>query len=217
MNDERIYQAMTAEDKRDVIETFSKELASGMLQPKFAPHFLNLRQSQFSTRKFRDSPTKLINPPEFFFCAMPVLDAYATAFLSTDVDHNQFGGLRFACALKVLDGDTLKLLVSVNAEQGQIRATQWLDLQMLQRFPAALSAKAIDAGCIFLLEGEGYPMQIDYFGRMKVALSPFLRNREPDMWPEAYLNVSCTAETIVRARTVMKFIKGEKLPAGVPV
>jgi|HubBroStandDraft_5_1064220.scaffolds.fasta_scaffold55008_3 hypothetical protein len=214
MDDERRYPRLTPEQKKETLESLAEYIAGGYLQRRFAPHFLNLEQEQFSLREIEYK--NLISPPEFFFCAMPVLDAYATAFLSAHLDPKAFAALRFTCALKLQAG-ALKLLIFVTPEQGEILSGQRLGIHMLQCFPKALAAKEINSGTVFLLEGAGVPMQIDYPGQMKVGAVPILKARSQEMWPEAYLHVPCTGETITRARSAMDFIRDESVADLPPV
>ena len=50
-------------------------------------------------------------------------------------------------------------------------------LEMLNSFPRLLQSKAIEAGAVFFLEGEGCAMQFPYPGRMVAEESPFLRDQ----------------------------------------
>jgi hypothetical protein len=178
---------------------------------------LGLDRSLFVTRKFPEhtQDTSFQSPPEFVSYALSTLDAYSTAILAAHVERTP-GVLHFSCSLKQRDADSqLQLEFVTTPERGKIMPGTAM-LELLNAFPDLLRAKGIQEDAIFYLQGEGCPMLLPYPGRMLVKVSPFLRDRPLDLWPQATLSIVPTDELIIRAKAIVEFVRDTEPMVGNP-
>ena len=89
-------------------------------------------------------------------------------------------------------------------------------LELLNAFPDLLRAKGIQEDAVYYLQGEGCPMLLAYPGRMLVEVSPFLRDRPLDLWPQATLSFAPTDELVTRAKAVVEFVQNTAPMTGNP-
>jgi hypothetical protein len=59
-------------------------------------------------------------------------------------------------------------------------------------------------------------MRVAYPGQMVVNLSPFLRNRPLNLWPQAMLSIAPTDALVIRAQTVVEFSRNSDSTDGEP-
>jgi hypothetical protein len=76
--------------------------------------------------------------------------------------------------------------------------------ELLTTFPGLLRTKNLKRNASYAL-GSGCPMVIPYPGKMIAGLTPCLRDRPPDLWPEVFLRIVPTGQLVSRARTAVKF------------
>jgi hypothetical protein len=109
----------------------------------------------------------------------------------------------------------LQLEFLTTPERGKIMPGTAM-LELLNAFPDLLRAKGIQEDAIFYLQGEGCPMLLPYPGRMLVKVSPFLRDRPLDLWPQATLSIVPTNELVIRAKAIVEFVRDTEPVAGYP-
>jgi hypothetical protein len=192
-------------------------MEEGFFAPKIEDSMLGLDRSLFVTRKFPEytEDTRFQGPPEFVSYALSTLDAYSTAILAAHVERTP-GVLHFTCSLKQRDADSqLQLEFVTTPERGKIMPGTAM-LELLHAFPDLLRAKGIQEDAIYYLQGEGCPMLLPYPGRMLVKVSPFLRDRPLDLWPQATLSIDPTDELVIRAKAVVEFVRDTEPIAGNP-
>jgi hypothetical protein len=192
-------------------------MEEGFCAPKIEDSMLGLERSLFVTRKFPEHTQDTIyqSPPEFVSYALSTLDAYSTAILAAHVERTP-GVLHFSCSLKQRDPDSqLQLEFLTTPERGKIMPGTAM-LELLNAFPDLLRAKGIQEDAIFYLQGEGCPMLLPYPGRMLVKVSPFLRDRPLDLWPQATLSIVPTNELVIRAKAIVEFVRDTEPVAGYP-
>jgi hypothetical protein len=198
---ERIYPVLSQKEKDHIIGGMKTWFEEGCCQPKMEPSLLGLDWSSFETRKFpeHDRQISFLNPPE--------LDAYATALLAANFSSESHGLLTFTCKLRQFDSECeMSLDFTTTAEQGRIDSGRIL-LELLSSFPVLLRAKNIEGGAVLFLEGDGCPMKCNYPGRMIASVSPFLRDRPVDLWPQAILVLMPTVELRKRALDILSFLR----------
>jgi hypothetical protein len=192
-------------------------MEEGFCAPKIEDSMLGLDWSLFGTRSFPDhlEDTSFQSPPEFVSYALSTLDAYSTAILAAHVERTP-GVLHFSCSLKQKDADSqMQLEFVTTPERGKIMPGTAM-LELLNAFPDLLRAKGIQEDAVYYLQGEGCPMLLPYPGRMLVKVSPFLRDRPLDLWPQATLSIVPTDELVIRARAVVEFVRDTEPMAGNP-
>jgi hypothetical protein len=192
-------------------------MEEGFCAPKIEDSMLGLDRHLFVTRKFPEhtEDTRFQSPPEFVSYALSTLDAYSTAILAAHVERTP-GVLHFSCSLKQRDADSqLQLEFVTTPERGKIMPGVAM-LELLNAFPDLLRAKGIQEDAVYYLQGEGCPMLLPYPGRMLVKVSPFLRDRPLDLWPQATLSIVPTDELVIRARAVVEFVRDTEPMAGNP-
>jgi hypothetical protein len=197
------------EEKDHMNEEIKTWFEDGCCQPKMEPSLLGMDWSSFETRKFpgHDRQTSFLNPPEFVSCGFSALDAYATAILAANFSSESLGLLTFTCKLKQFDSECgMSLDFTTTTEQGRIDSGRIM-IELLSSFPLLLRAKNIEGGAVLLLEGEGCPMKCNYPGRMIASVSPFLRDRPVDLWPQAILVLMPTVELRRRALEILSFLR----------
>lgn len=205
---ERIYPVLSQEEKDHMNGEMKTWFEEGCCQPKMEPSLLGLDWSSFETRKFpeHDRQMSFMNPPEFVSYGFSALDAYATAMLAANFSSEGLGWLTFTCKLNQFDSDCgMYFGFTTTTEEGRIDSGRIM-LQLLSSFPVLLRAKNIEGGAVLLLEGEGCPMKCNYPGRMVASVSPFLRDRPVDLWPQAKLVLIPTAELRRRALDILTFL-----------
>ncbi|MGA3133776.1 MAG: hypothetical protein ABSD59_23675 [Terracidiphilus sp.] len=206
---ERIYPVFSQEEKDHISGEMKTWFEEGCCQPKMEPSLLGLDWSSFVTRKFpeHDRQISFLNPPEFVSYGFSALDAYATAMLAANFSSESHGLLTFTCKLKQFDSECkLSLDFMTTSEQGRIDSGRIM-LELLSSFPVLLHAKNIEGGAVLFLEGDGCPMKCNYPGRMISSVSPFLRNRPVDLWPQAILVLMPTVELRKRALDILSFLR----------
>jgi hypothetical protein len=109
----------------------------------------------------------------------------------------------------------LQLEFVTTPERGEILPGAAM-LELLNAFPDLLRAKGIREDAVYYLQGEGCPMLLAYPGRMLVKVSPFLRDRPLDLWPQATLSIAPTDELVVRAKAVVEFVQNTAPMTGNP-
>ena len=166
-------------------------------------------QSTLTTQKFSI-------PPEFLSLSFSTLDAYATAMLAAPFRRAPLGDLTFTCRLKQGQLDSrLQLQFVTIPERGKILPGTAM-IELLRSFPDLLRIKDAEASAVYYLEGEGCPMQFAYPGQMVVEVCPFLRDRPLDLWPEVTLTIPPTEELVVRAKTLVEFVRNSASIDGDP-
>ncbi len=192
-------------------------IEEGLCAPKIEDSMLGLDRSLFVTRKFPEhtQDTNFQSPPEFVSYALSTLDAYTTAILAAHVERPP-GVLHFSCSLKQRDADSqLQLEFLATPARGKILPGTAM-VELLSAFPDLLRAKGIQEDAIFYLQGEGCPMLLPYPGRMLVKVSPFLRDRPLDLWPQATLSIVPTDELVLRAKAIVEFVRDTEPMDGLP-
>jgi hypothetical protein len=193
-------------------------MEEGFCAPKIEDSMLGLDWSLFATRSFPEhsEDTSLRNPPEFVSYALSTLDAYGTAMLAAHIERTPLGVLHFSCRLKQREVDSqLQLEFVTTPERGKILPGTAM-LELLNAFPDLLRAKGIQEDAVYYLQGEGCPMLLAYPGRMLVKVSPFLRDRPLELWPQATLSIAPTDELVIRAKAVVEFVQNTAPMAGNP-
>jgi hypothetical protein len=193
-------------------------MEEGFCAPKIEDSMLGLDWSLFAARGFPEhcEDTSFRNPPEFVSYALSMLDAYSTAVLAAHIERTSLGILHFSCRLKQRDADSqLQLEFVTTSERGKILPGAAM-LELLNAFPDLLRAKGIQEDAVYYLQGEGCPMLLAYPGRMLVKVSPFLRDRPLDLWPQATLSIAPTDELVVRAKAVVEFVQNTAPMTGTP-
>ena len=193
-------------------------MEEGFCAPKIENSMLGLDWSLFVTRSFPDhlEDTSFLPPPEFVSYAVSTLDAYTTAMLAAHIVRAPLGVLHFSCRLKQREVDSqLQLEFVTTTERGKIVPGTAM-LELLNAFPDLLRAKGIQEDAVYYLQGEGCPMLFAYPGRMLVKVSPFLRDRPLDLWPQATLSIAPTDELVIRAKAVVEFVQNTAPMAGNP-
>jgi hypothetical protein len=193
-------------------------MEQGFCAPKIEDSMLGLDWSLFAARGFPEhsEDTSFRNPPEFVSYALSTLDAYSTAVLASHIERTSLGVLHFSCRLKQRDADSqLQLEFVTTSERGKILPGAAM-LELLNAFPDLLRAKGIQEDAVYYLQGEGCPMLLAYPGRMLVKVSPFLRGRPLDLWPQATLSIAPTDQLVVRAKAVVEFVQNTAPMTGTP-
>jgi predicted RNA-binding Zn-ribbon protein involved in translation (DUF1610 family) len=193
-------------------------MEEGFCAPKIEDSMLGLDWSLFATRGFPEhsEDTSFRNPPEFVSYALSTLDAYSTAVLASHIERASLGFLHFSCRLKQREVDSqLQLEFVTTPERGKILPGTAM-LELLSAFPDLLRAKGIQEDAVYYLQGEGCPMLLAYPGRMLVKVSPFLRDRPLDLWPQATVSITPTDELVIRAKAVVEFVQNIAPMTGAP-
>jgi hypothetical protein len=212
------YKKLTPEEKDRVLGAVKQWLDGGFSSPKIEDSMIGLDWSLFVWRAFpkHAEDTSFRNPPEFISFAFSTLDAYATAMLAAHFPPIPLGTLAFTCRLKQNKLDSrLRLEFVTVPERGNIRPGTAM-LELLNSFPEILRAKGLKAESVSYLEGEGCPMQLAYPGQMVVEVSPYLRDRPLDLWPEVTLSITPTQELVLRAQTLLEFLRDSASLEGDP-
>jgi len=184
-------------------------MEEGFCAPKIEDSMLGLDWSLFATRSFPEhsEDSSFQDPPELVSYALSTLDAYSTAVLAAHIEPTSLGVLHFHCRLKQREVDSqLQLEFVTTPERGQILPGTAM-LELLNAFPDLLRAKGIQEDAVYYLQGEGCPMVLAYPGRMRVKVSPFLRDRPLDLWPQTTLSIAPTDELVMRATAVVEFLQ----------
>ena len=203
----RKYSVLSPEEKSSIFKDFRLWLQQGCCDRKIDDSLLGLDWSLFDIRELPDSYDQVNRwtPPEFKSFAYSTLDAYVAAVLASHASPGTMGVLCFTCSLKPGDVDMGMLLEFVTkAEKGGLDSES-LTIRMLESFPEFLEARGLKPGTVLFLEGEGCPMSLKYPGQMLAHVSPFLRDRPADLWPQITLRLVPTVELVERARTVLAF------------
>jgi hypothetical protein len=193
-------------------------MEEGFCSRKLEDSMLGLHWSLFRPRRFPEhaDDTRFSNPPEFLSLSFSTLDAYATAILAAPFRRAPLGDLTFTCRLKQGQLDSrLQLQFVTIPERGRILPGTAM-IELLRSFPDLLRIKDAEASAVYYLEGEGCPMQFAYPGQMIVEVCPFLRDRPLDLWPEVTLTVLPTEELVVRAKTLVEFVRNSASIDGDP-
>lgn len=205
---ERRWPALSEEQREASLMEFKRLQEEGLCQPKMDPSLLGLDWSSFVTREFPEyaDQSSFGNPPEFISYAFTALDAYATAMLAAHFSYRSLGVLNFTCSLKQSGPESeMHLEFATIPERGRINPDLVM-LEMLNSFSRLLQTKGIDAGAVVFLEGEGCAMQFAYPGRMLTKVSPFLRDRPDELWPQVRLSLTPTDELRMRAQDILAFL-----------
>ena len=212
---ERIYPESSPEEKERLLRCLKEWLEEGCCQRKMEPSLLGLDWSSFETRKFpeHDGETGFRNPPEFISCGFSALDAYATAMLAAHFSSDSLGVLTFTCKLKQRDPDSSLYLEFVTTPEHGSIDSESLMCELLDSFPDLLDAKTFP---VLFLAGEGCPMACEYPGQMVARVSPFLRARPVELWPEAMLSLTPAVDLRRRAKQIVAFLRDSKATGGIP-
>jgi hypothetical protein len=206
LEDERRYKALTPDEIDRLLLAYKRLLEEGFCPPRLDDSILGLDWSLFRPRTFPEhgDDARFRNPPEFISLSFATLDAYAAAFLAADVAHDRLGELTFLCRLRQGQiHSQLQLEFVTIPERGFIFPRTAL-FQLLATFPGLLRAKNLKKKACYAA-GAGCPMTIPYPGKMIAGLTPCLRDRPPDLWPEVFLRIVPTGELVLRARTAVQF------------
>ncbi|HEV2133131.1 MAG TPA: hypothetical protein VGR47_02610 [Terracidiphilus sp.] len=213
---ERIYPELTPEQKESVIREFRRSLEAGGCSPKLNPSLLGLDWELFETREFPEHANDVCfsNPPEFISLAFSALDAYATAMLAAHLSIESLGCLQFTCSLK-RRGPQLPMYLefATTPEQGRINPDSIM-AELLGSFPKILNARGFKDLTVMFMEGEGCVMEFEYSGNTLAEVSPFLRDRPDDPWPQVKLSLIPTDELKIRAQTILAFLLTSKSAEG---
>jgi hypothetical protein len=215
---EQAYAKLSPEQKDCVLRSHKEWLEEGFSSPKIEDSMLGLDWSLFVARDFPEHAQDISfrNPPEFISYAYSTLDAYATAMLAAHFPRVPLGILTFTCKLKQNQlNSRLELEFITIPERGNIRPGTAM-LELLESFPDLLRAKGLEEDAVYYLEGEGCPMLFAYPGRMLVTACPFLRDRPLDLWPEVSLAITPTEELVIRAQTLVEFVRNSDSRDGDP-
>jgi hypothetical protein len=205
---DRPYEKLSPECTNSVLRELKCWLEEGCCQPKMEPSLLGLDWSSFAPRKFPEfeGQTSFRNPPEFISYAFSALDAYATAMFAAHFSYHSLGVLNFTSSLKRRGPESqMYLEFTTIPERGRISPDSVI-IELLRSFPRLLQSKRIEAGPVLFLEGEGCGMEFAYPGRMLANVSPFLRDRPDDLWPQVTLSLTPTDELRIRAQDILAFL-----------
>lgn len=204
--DERRYKALTTDEIDRLLLAYKRLLEEGFCPPRLDDSILGLDWSLFRPRTFPEHAdgARFGNPPEFITLSFATLDAYATAVLAADIAHDCLGELTFLCKLRQTELNSKLLLEFVTIPERGLIFPRTALFELLTTFPGLLRAKNLKRNASYAL-GSGCPMVIPYPGKMVAGLTPCLRDRPPDLWPEVFLRIVPTGQLVSRARTAVKF------------
>ena len=192
-------------------ETLKEWFEDGCCQKELQPSLLglDLDWQSFHTRKFTEvrNDIRFWNPPEFIYYGYSALDAYAVAILAANFDTHSLGALTFTCKLTLPEPECESCLELVTSTEHGCIDLDRIITEIGDSFPKLLLSKGIDTGPGEFLEGDGCPIRFKYPGRMKSSVSRFLRDRSKDLWPEATLTVTPTADIRTRSQTILNFLR----------